>query len=61
MEREYDIFEQFPDGFPVWRGHASGLGNATLMLQQIAKNTRNECFAMYVPTKEIVARSDGKN
>ncbi len=56
MDREYDIFEQYPDGFPVWRGHASGLQNASLKLQQIAKTTSDECFLMFVPTKEILAR-----
>ncbi|MGB7153582.1 MAG: hypothetical protein WBD08_05245, partial [Candidatus Acidiferrales bacterium] len=56
VEREYDIFERFPDGFPVWRGHSSGLLNACLKLQQIANGTINEYFAVYLPTQEIVAR-----
>lgn len=56
MEREYDIFEHYPDGFPVWRDHAAGLTNATLRLQQIAKRTPNECFAVHLPTREVVAR-----
>lgn len=56
MEREYDLFEQFPDGLPMWRGHALGLGNARLTLERIANATNNECFAVHLPTKEIVAR-----
>ena len=56
MDREYDIFEKFPDGFPVWRGFASGLTNATLKLKQVAKQTTNECFMVSLLSKEIVAR-----
>ena len=40
----------------MWRGQASGLRDVRLKLQEIAKNTTNECFAMHLPTKEIVAR-----
>lgn len=60
MEREYEIFEQFPDGASVWRGHASGLHNVRAKLEEMARNTVNECFAIYLPTKEIVARLNGR-
>jgi hypothetical protein len=56
VEREYELFEQLPDGSPMWRGQASGLHGVRLKLQEIARTTTNECFAMYLPTKEIVAR-----
>lgn len=56
MEREYELFELLADGSPMWRGHVSGLRDVRLKLQEIAKTTANECFAMYLPTKEIVAR-----
>src|SRR5207248_8306987 len=56
MEREYELFEKLPDGSPMWRGHASGLNSVRQQLQQIARETKNECFAIYLPTKEIVAR-----
>lgn len=56
MEREYELFELLADGSPMWRGQASGLRDVRLKLQEIAKTTANECFAMYSPTKEIVAR-----
>lgn len=56
MEREYELFEQLPDGSTIWRAHASGLPNVRLKLQEIAGKTTNQCFAMYFPTKEIVAR-----
>lgn len=56
MEREYELFEQLPDGAPIWRGHASGLHNVRAKLEEMARNTSNECFAIYLPTKEVVAR-----
>lgn len=55
-EREYDLFEQFPDGSPIWRGRASGLNDAETKLRSLAGNTTNECFALYLPTKEVVLR-----
>jgi len=39
MEREYELFEQLPDGSPIWRGHAFGLQSVRQSLQQIAKET----------------------
>lgn len=56
MDREYDIFEQFPDGFPVWRGYAAGLSRAGAKLAATAKQTSNECFLICIATKEVVAR-----
>ena len=56
MKREYDLFEMFPDGSSMWRGHVSGLQNVRLQLQLLAKETTNECVAMHLPTQEIAAR-----
>jgi hypothetical protein len=56
VEREYDLFEQMPDGSPMWRGHASGLLEVRRKLTELSKGTLNECFAMHLPTKEVVAR-----
>lgn len=56
MDAEYDLFERLPDGTPVWRDSASGLRQCRDKLAEIARNTRNECFAIHLPTKEIVAR-----
>ncbi len=56
MEREYDLFEQFPDGEPMWRGHAVGLLSARQKLQALTRTTRNECVIVHLPTKEVVAR-----
>ena len=56
MNREYDVFELLPDGAPVWRDHVHGLQNAHQRLAEISKTTKNECFVIHIPTKEIVAR-----
>lgn len=40
----------------MWRGQASGLLDARRQLFDLSKTTRNECFAVHLPTKEIVAR-----
>ena len=56
MEREYDLFEQFPNGEPIWRGHAVGLLSARQQLQALTRVTTNECFIVHLPTKEVVAR-----
>ena len=60
MNREYDLFEKFPDGAPVWRQHVVGLLNAREMLKAIASTTLNECFVIQLPSKEIVARLNVK-
>jgi hypothetical protein len=54
VDQEYELFEQLPDGSPIWRGHVQGLRNARAKLEEIAGKTTNECFAIHLPTKEIV-------
>ena len=56
MERDYDLFEQLPDGSPMWRGRASGLHETRRKLQELSKATTNECLAIHLPTREIAAR-----
>jgi hypothetical protein len=56
MDREYDLFEKLPNGSPRWHAHVLGLETARRRLAEIAKDTRNECFAIHLPTKEIVLR-----
>ena len=56
MERDYEIFEILADGSPMWKGHASGLRDAHLLLERVATKTQNECIAMHLPTRDIVAR-----
>jgi hypothetical protein len=56
MNRDYDIFEKLPGGDVVWRAFVPGLENARAKLQNLAKNSENEFFAIHTPTKEIVVR-----
>jgi hypothetical protein len=57
MDSEYNIFECLPDGAVVWRGSVRGLARARLRLQVLAKEARNEYFAMRLPTREVVFRA----
>ena len=60
VEREYDIFEELPEGSPVWRGHVAGLQNARVKLMEIANSTSNLCFAMHIASQEIIARLNAR-
>ena len=56
MDREYDLFEQMPDGSLRWRMFVQGLEKANLTLADLAKQSPHEFIAMHTPTKEIVGR-----
>src|SRR4029077_20848376 len=58
MELEYNIFECLPDGSVRWRACTASLANARHSLQDLAKATRNDCFAVLHPTREIIFRTD---
>jgi hypothetical protein len=60
MNREYELFERFPDDSMVWRGNVAGLRNVRFALQEIAKATTNVCVAVHLPTQEIVDRLNAK-
>ena len=57
MNREYDLFEKLPDGSELWRRHVHGLLEARGELVELSRTTKNDCFAMHLKTKEIVARA----
>lgn len=56
MDREYDIFEVYPNGELLWRVCVKGLENARLELAELGKQSGNRFFATHTPTKEIVAK-----
>ena len=56
MQLEYDLFEQLPDGSPIWRGHVISAQELSRKMEEIARQTANECFAIHLPTQEIVSR-----
>lgn len=55
-DQTFDIFERLPDGGVLWRGLVLGESNATAKLSELAKNTPNELFACYLPTRRTIAR-----
>lgn len=56
MDREYDIFEVFPNGDILWRACITGLNNARLKLEDMGKQSSNQFFAAHTPTKEVIGR-----
>lgn len=57
MDREYDVFEKFPDGSHIWRAFVRGLVDARARVAQLSATSSNEFYAIHTPTKEIVATS----
>ena len=55
MEKDYDLFERSQDQSLVWRGCVHGLENARRKLQRLAKGIANECSAIYLPTRQVIA------
>jgi hypothetical protein len=55
MDRDYDLFEVFPDGSLVWRDSGTGREKAIRRLQELAKPTDNEFRVMHVPTNTLIA------
>jgi hypothetical protein len=55
VERDYDIFEKFPDGSFVWRGVISGHEAAISKLRELSTQTHNELHLMHVPTNSTIA------
>jgi hypothetical protein len=60
MERDYDIFERLPDASVRCLVRVHGTQHVPKVLEERGKETTNECFAMNIRTREIVARVNGK-
>ena len=56
MEQDYDIFEKFPDASVRCLTRVHGTGHVPKILEGRGKQTTNECFAMNIRTREIIAR-----
>jgi hypothetical protein len=56
VDREYDIFEIYPNGDLLWRASVAGLENTRQKVAELGKQSGNPFFATYTPTKEIVAQ-----
>jgi hypothetical protein len=60
VDREYDVFEKFPDGSHIWRAFVKGLIEARARVVELSETSMNEIYAIHTPTKEIVATSPPK-
>lgn len=55
MNRQYDLFEVYPDGFPVWRETVNGHENAIQRLRELSAKTTNEVRVLHLPTNTVIA------
>ena len=55
MNLEFDLFEIYPNGSPIWRDVVSGQAKAILKLRELSTKTANEVRLMHLPTNTIVA------
>ena len=55
MEREYDLFEVFPDGSLIWRQSVTGHENAIQRLRELVELTDSEFRVMHVLTNTLIA------
>jgi hypothetical protein len=55
MDRQYDIFEVYPNGEMLWHCCVTGVENARLKVAEFGEQSSNQFFATHTPTKEIVA------
>ncbi|MGA8143213.1 MAG: hypothetical protein WB987_04910 [Candidatus Acidiferrales bacterium] len=55
VDRNYDLFEIFPDGSPIWKCAVAGHENAVLKLRELASQTVNEVRIMHLPSNTIIA------
>jgi hypothetical protein len=55
MDRDYDLFEVFPDGSLVWRDSVTGHEKAIQRLRELVEVTDNEFRVMHIPTKSLIA------
>lgn len=53
---EYDVYEVLPNGATAHRAFVTGLEAAWKSLYDLAATTKNECFALYSPTRQVVAQ-----
>ena len=60
VDRDYDIFEILPGESLLWRMCVHGTQNVAKALEELGKQTPNECFAINIGTKEVIARVNDK-
>jgi hypothetical protein len=60
-DREYDVFENLPDGQKRWRCCVHGITAAREAVERFGHLTTNEVIAICISTKEIAARANPKD
>ena len=53
LNRDYDIFEQLPDGSTIWRACVFGMKNVELKLLEMARETNNKFFALNLQDRSL--------
>jgi hypothetical protein len=53
---QYDFFEVYADRSMMWRGCVDGAQLALSTLETMSHQTKNECFATNLRTKEVIGR-----
>jgi len=56
MDKDYDIFERLPDTSVRCLIRVHGTQHVPKVLEERGKETKNECFAVNIRTREIIAR-----
>jgi hypothetical protein len=57
--RDYDIFEELPDGKKVWRACVIGMENVELKLGELARASNNKFLALHGETSAVKIRDNG--
>jgi len=52
-DRDYDLFEEFPDGSTIWRGSVFGMQNVKSRLRKLAEGSRNNFFAINLHDRDM--------
>jgi hypothetical protein len=55
MDRDYDLFEVFPDGTLIWRESITGHEDAIRRLRELSELTVNELRVMHILSNTLIA------
>jgi hypothetical protein len=55
MNYEYDLFEKFPDGSSLWRSCVLGRKNVSVLLQELAKESKHQFYAINLRTAKVIS------
>ena len=61
MDRDYDLFEVFPDGSVIWRESVTGHEKAIRRLRELVQVTDNEFRVMHILTNTLIASLKSSN